>query len=46
MDYKVIGIVVHRDQVIREIYGAGQTDAGLNMIGKYLNQLFHEFMLF
>ncbi|MBQ8138565.1 MAG: EAL domain-containing protein [Lachnospiraceae bacterium] len=46
MDYKVIGIVVHRYQVIREIYGAGQTDAGLNMIGKYLNQLFHKDKIF
>ena len=46
MDYKVIGIVVHRYQVIREIYGAGQTDAGLNMIGKYLNQLFPKDKIF
>ncbi|MBR1649820.1 MAG: EAL domain-containing protein [Lachnospiraceae bacterium] len=46
MDYKVIGIVVHRYQVIREIYGANQTDIGLSLIGKYLKQFFPKNKIF
>ena len=46
MDYKVIGIVVHRYQVIREVYGANQTDVGLSLIGKYLKQFFPKNKIF
>ncbi|MBR1861305.1 MAG: EAL domain-containing protein [Lachnospiraceae bacterium] len=46
INYKCIGVVVHRYQVIREVYGADQTDAGLVMIGKYLESLFFESKVF
>ncbi|MCR4617048.1 MAG: EAL domain-containing protein [Lachnospiraceae bacterium] len=46
LDCICLGIVVHRYHVVRDIYGANQTDAGLNMIGKYLKQLFPKDIIF
>ncbi|MCR5585602.1 MAG: EAL domain-containing protein [Lachnospiraceae bacterium] len=39
LDDRCMGMVVHRYYEMRDIYGAVQTDVGLNMIGRYLRQI-------
>ncbi len=39
LDERCMGMVVHRYYEMRDIYGAPQTDVGLNLIGRYLTQI-------
>ncbi len=45
-DYKCLGVGVRNYYEMRDIYGAKQLDAGLNMIGKYCKQQFPKIQIF
>ncbi len=46
LNHKCLGIVIHKYHDMRDIFGAAQTDAGLNMIGRYLVQVFPKGKIF
>ncbi|MBQ7637021.1 MAG: EAL domain-containing protein, partial [Lachnospiraceae bacterium] len=46
MNDRCLGLVVHRYYEMRDIYGATQTDAGMNMLGKYLVSIYPKGKIF
>ncbi len=46
MNDRCLGLVVHRYYEMRDIYGAAQTDAGMNMLGKYLVSIYPKGKIF